>query len=596
MNEEKIVNESLEENYVLMDLERHIEPDSQNYESNLPENKNSVGSYFGINTHDPRLREAKRFSNIGCLFVNDANDVTYSGLAEDDRYAVLRTSNSVPRSASFPLFINKFGKNMGFDYILEILADKTKWCPVQYVSAYMSILGCCAAYMYEPFVKKYAPKIITLVMANVLNSPEANIRNFNKDKLAAIHTGLESLCKRLYSVKEVQSKMESFGLDVAILCINSDFLEIKLQGIKNISELCKKARTRELYFLDENSLIERLREQRVLEGILKGHVQLISKSSEIMRLLLTKDSANSQDLDLIWNSIKKGDYETKTSLFSKLSDITWELSQEQIEFLMEKIETSETKSLTIEEMEFTSKICYSVRHKLSQEAISKVMSMGCRVFWRAMCDETGLNPEVSKKASQKLSSIFQCNSKLDTKGTPRLEFVETVVDEACDNIKNNKFVLQSLKVIKKVLEKYDCSRSEITQKLVDHDLVNSILDNLTEFKKNLKAKYKSRSSRDITDATAEAEYPELSALRPTFVIEDDLNTCLTDKKFTFSQHISKRMSFLSSLLSHYEFDQEKIKGLLGKMWDELVVNSFTDTEGELFRRWFSGFTDKIIKQ
>ena len=80
---------------------------------------NSQKKFYGINVHDPKIREAKRFSSINILMVNDANDTIYRGLDIEDRYAVLRTSNTIPRSSNFPMFINKFGKMMGFDYILE---------------------------------------------------------------------------------------------------------------------------------------------------------------------------------------------------------------------------------------------------------------------------------------------------------------------------------------------------------------------------------------------------------------------------------------------------------------------------------------------
>ena len=77
-----------------------------------------------------------------------------------------------------------------------------------------------------------------------------------------------------------------------------------------------------------------------------------------------------------------------------------------------------------------------------------------------------------------------------------------------------------------------------------------------------------------------------------YVTEEQLNSCLSDKKYTYSKQISKRLAFLSLLFRYMEFDDEKIRSIIGKMWDELVVNSFTDVEGEMFRKWFSDFTEK----
>jgi len=86
---------------------------------------------------------------------------------------------------------------------------------------------------------------------------------------------------------------------------------------------------------------------------------------------------------------------------------------------MSKIETIEFKNLTGEEIEFASKICYSVRHKFIPKDTSRIMSMACEVFWVAMRDESNTNTELSKKASKKISNMFKCNTKLDTRNTPR---------------------------------------------------------------------------------------------------------------------------------------------------------------------------------
>ena len=75
---------------------------------------------------------------------------------------------------------------MGFDYIYERLTDQNEWCSISYVSTYINVLGSCAPFLYEPFAKIYVPKIVDVVIKNILESPEANIRNFNKDRINSI--------------------------------------------------------------------------------------------------------------------------------------------------------------------------------------------------------------------------------------------------------------------------------------------------------------------------------------------------------------------------------------------------------------------------
>ena len=52
------------------------------------------------------------------------------------------------------------------------------------------------------------------------------------------------------------------------------------------------------------------------------------------------------------------------------------------------------------------------------------------------------------------------------------------------------------------------------------------------------------------------------------ISEDQLNKLLDDKKFTFNQHISKRLHFISFLLMNIEHNTSQIKHIMGMMWDE----------------------------
>jgi len=72
--------------------------------------------------------------------------------------------------------------------------------------------------------------------------------------------------------------------------------------------------------------------------------------------------------------------------------------------------------------------------------------------------------------------------------------------------------------------------------------------------------------------------------------EEELNNLIEDKKYTFSQGISKRLKFISILMAFEEFNEEKIKQVINNMWEELIVNSFINLEMRLFGQWFSNFT------
>ena len=66
----------------------------------------------------------------------------------------------------------------------------------------MLALGNLHGLFYRKFALSYLQKIVDLSMQNVLESPESNFRNFNKDKIEGVINGLEKIIKRLYPAKE----------------------------------------------------------------------------------------------------------------------------------------------------------------------------------------------------------------------------------------------------------------------------------------------------------------------------------------------------------------------------------------------------------
>jgi len=87
------------------------------------------------------------------------------------------------------MVINNFGKEGGFDFILKRLKDRENWAFIQEASQYMKILANFAMFLYEPFIKSYAPLTIEAAKENIFLSPEANVRNFKGKEMDFISTG-----------------------------------------------------------------------------------------------------------------------------------------------------------------------------------------------------------------------------------------------------------------------------------------------------------------------------------------------------------------------------------------------------------------------
>lgn len=186
--------------------------------------------------------------------IEDSNDHVYSVDKEGRRYYCI-TRQGYCRSVFLINLLNKIGAMGVFDKILERISDKNKWCPIDMTSIYVSMLGNCHATFHRDFALEYIPKLKKAVWENVLLSPDSNTRNFSKEKIEGIYNAFDLLLKRIYSIPEKQEMIETFNLEVSLMCFETDFLERKLQGIKSILDIIRQIKYGNTKFLTNAYLV-----------------------------------------------------------------------------------------------------------------------------------------------------------------------------------------------------------------------------------------------------------------------------------------------------------------------------------------------------
>ena len=186
--------------------------------------------------------------------IEDSNDHVCSVNKENQKiYCITRQGHC--RSVFLVSLLNKIGTMGVFDKLLERISDKTKWCPIDLTSNYVSILGNCHAVFHREFALEYIPKLKKAVWENVLKSPDSNTRNFTKEKIEGIYNAFDHLLKRVYSIPEKQEMIETFNLEIALMCFETDFLERKLQGIKALLDIIKQIKYGNAKFLTSTYLV-----------------------------------------------------------------------------------------------------------------------------------------------------------------------------------------------------------------------------------------------------------------------------------------------------------------------------------------------------
>ena len=141
-----------------------------------------------------------------------------------------------------------------------------------------------------------------------------------------------------------------------------------------------------------------------------------------------------------------------------------------------------------------------------------------RIFWKISVNEEITNTEVLEKAITKLISLV----KYATKTAEDIK----VIDEAIENVRDGKAVLQSLKVVKELISLNEATSPEMIKYVVDRDVLHFIFENLANLKKMIREKME-KSGVDMASLT-----------------EAVINQHVSTKGFNFEQNILTRLRFI----------------------------------------------------
>jgi hypothetical protein len=253
-------------------------------------------------------------------------------------------------------FINVLALAGGFDIMTQLLANKESVCNAMVVGMIMNIISNTAPYLLNSFVLSYGKAIIEMAIKYVLEASAENIRHLTKEIVECIYKGVEELSKRVYSVDKSKEITERFFFRIALIFINTDFLERKLHGVTILGEIFKNIKKNEFEKITRTDITKLIEKENVLEQIIKGHPQLITKSGELFKLMFEEDKISDKILELLWSTIRKGDLETKNAITAMLNEIYWEFKAKHTEFFINRMAEVEPKLLLLDEIELAFKL------------------------------------------------------------------------------------------------------------------------------------------------------------------------------------------------------------------------------------------------
>jgi hypothetical protein len=142
--------------------------------------------------------------------------------------------------------MNLFGNLGGFDEILEVLQNSEmvdKPDEGKLDIACMGILSQCVslpAVVYpKNFIAKNGKTIVECSRRRLLSADAKSLREVRKQQIDAILGSADNIARRFMGKAERERESESLKLEMALKCIGSEYLEQRINGIRDLSMLIK---------------------------------------------------------------------------------------------------------------------------------------------------------------------------------------------------------------------------------------------------------------------------------------------------------------------------------------------------------------------
>lgn len=143
------------------------------------------------------------------------------------------------------------------------------------------MLGKIFLFYHRDFAKEYIPKLHKAVKTFILNAPDTHIRNVRKETIEMIVNRLNDLLKRTLSAEDREREIAELNLEIALLCIKSQYLERRIHGIKVIDDLVKELRytsSSSQNAINPEAMVKWIIDHKILDIVFNPktfHVQLV---------------------------------------------------------------------------------------------------------------------------------------------------------------------------------------------------------------------------------------------------------------------------------------------------------------------------------
>ena len=451
----------------------------------------------------------------------------------------------------YALFLKKIENEGSFTQFIEILKNEPNSEEIYNI---FFILSNAFSYLHSGYFKENSKIIKDSLIKFINNLDSKEMKNLPKDLIDIISDLLKKISN--YNNNENNDNKDNEALDLyeeinltlSTKIIKSSIFDRRLQGIKSLNEYIEKNNNNSKVC---KKIIKIIKDNKIIEEIFGAnyHSQIINKSTEIVKLLLSNNELSEDDMKLIWSCTKRGDLEAKVTILKLLSQLVGNLDAKSVEMLLNNIITNVDKKINIDELELV--------YNLSKKGDNKNnLLILCDYFCQCLLSLNNTNIS-NNDIFIKLSSIISKDE----------EYLKKVLN-ICENcLKTNERAIMSYSILYQVMDKSnDNSVTTIFDFIKNEHLLNLYKDNFRLYIKQAKEML-TKNSISLTEG-------------------DIIDKYIIDG-FSHLGNITKRMEFFPHLINVLYKDFN----FLPFLKDVLITNAVSPNDQLIFY----DFVEKYLK-
>lgn len=488
--------------------------------------------------------------------VDDSNDYL-----ETEDYAAFVTRSKKSDSFLLVRTLNRAKAAGIFETFIETLSKTDPYPPFDLIFSIINFVGKVSALFHKRYAKEYIAQFNSIAMQCLINSPQSNYRDFNKEKFDIVLFYLESLLKRVFSVERKNELIEDFSLEISLRSFQTPYLERKIQGLRGISDAISRVKFSKDGDQQSQELVKWIKTHNIIEEVFgaKGHFQLVQRCGEIVVLLSNSGELSREQLEFIWSSAQKQDEDMRLSVYKMLAEINSSIKPEHLEMLVEFIEEVPPAKLMRDDITLIQEITkYAIRAELAAKR-------ACAFLWHAIIDKAGYSDSIIDLA---LETYIGLMKSWELKKNRIFVMIDCV-----QKIKENKSVALALQIIKNLIHSFPLSsstteptcKSEAIEILAnEHQFLEAFFTNLVHFKQ--------------------------TCIEFAKEVEGNISNLVVIDRIKYREEIEERLSLLQTLVTG-GFEITLSRDQMDTLWETFLKQSLCSAERELYLKWLADATE-----